>query len=88
MNPVARAAGLRDRAMAPVIARLDQIAVLTGQLSARIDDLSSRISAMERLLDEMEARTATVTERQYAYEEDRIRTARRLEEIEKLLAER
>lgn len=77
---------LRDRTFAPLYARLDQVATLTGVLSARIDDLTTRVESLEGLLATMEARTATVTERQFSYEEDQARLARRLEEIEKLLA--
>ena len=83
-----------ERVFAPLYIRLDglaeldrQLAVLHGELSARLDGVTTRLDAMERTLQTMEGRTATVNERQSDYEDDQFQLARRLEGIEGLLAE-
>ncbi len=72
----------RDRAIAPVMARLDGLQASTD---ARLDDLSRRVASMEKIIEILDGRAATVTERSVAQGESQVRLARRLEEIEKLL---
>lgn len=76
----ARAAALR-----PVIERLD---ALNDTTTARLDELAKRVTDLEVVLQAVEGRAATVTERSVAQQESQTRLARRLDEIEKLLSER
>ena len=72
----------RDRAIAPVMGRLDGLQASTD---GRLDELSRRVASMEQVIEILDGRAATVTERSVAQGESQTRLARRLEEIEKLL---
>ncbi len=72
----------RDRAIAPLMTRLDGLQASTD---ARLDELSRRVASMEKIIEILDGRAATVTERSVAQGESQVRLARRLEEIEKLL---
>ena len=72
----------RDRAIAPVMGRLDGLQASTD---ARLDELTRRVASMEKVIEILDGRAATVTERSVAQGESQTRLARRLEEIEKLL---
>lgn len=72
----------RDRAIAPLMIRLDGLQASTD---ARLDELSRRVASMEKIIEILDGRAATVTERSVAQGESQVRLARRLEEIEKLL---
>lgn len=72
----------RDRALAPVLTRLDGMQASTD---SRLDELARRVAAMEQVMEILDGRAATVTERSVAHGESQARLARRLEEIEKLL---
>lgn len=85
---------LLERIFAPLYIRLDgladldrHLAVLHGELSARLDTLNQRIESMEQTLQTMEGRATTLSERQAGYEEDQFRLVQRLDAIEDLLAE-
>jgi DNA anti-recombination protein RmuC len=72
----------RDRALAPMTERLDAI---SGETSRRLDELAERVGDLEVLLQVIDGRAATITERSVSQEESRARLARRVEEIERLL---
>lgn len=72
----------RDRAIAPVMTRLDGMQASTD---ARLEELSRRVAGVERIIEILDGRAATVTERSVAQGESQARLVRRLEEIEKLL---
>lgn len=72
----------RDRTLAPVMTRLDGMQASTD---TRLDELARRVAAMEQVMEILDGRAATVTERSVAQGESQARLARRLEEIEKLL---
>lgn len=78
---------LRGQALTPVLAQLEATTAAVTDLSARIDGLSERVGALEAVVATIQARTASVTERQFAYDDDRLRLDRRLDSIEKLLAD-
>lgn len=73
---------VRDRAIAPLMARLDGLQASTD---SRLDELSRRVASMEKIIEILDGRAATVTERSVAQGESQVRLARRLAEIEKLL---
>lgn len=72
---------LRELALGPALHRLDI-------LSERMDEMGKRLSDLEAVLQAVEGRAATVTERSVAQQESQARLDRRVEEIEKLLSER
>lgn len=72
----------RDRAIAPVIARLDRMQESTD---SRLDELTRRVAGIEQVIEILEGRAATVTERSMAQGESQTRLARRLADIEKML---
>lgn len=76
----ARAAALR-----PVIERLDAMNATT---TSRLDELAKRVTDLEVVLQAVEGRAATVTERSVTQQESQARLARRVDEIEKLLSGR
>ncbi|HWE57392.1 MAG TPA: hypothetical protein VG435_17940 [Acidimicrobiales bacterium] len=76
---------LRQKALGPVIARLD---VLTDETTRRLDELAKRVTDMEVTIQAMEGRSATLGERDVAHKESQARLSRRLDEIEKLLSDR
>lgn len=69
----------------PVLERID---ALNDATTTRLDELSKRVTDMEVVLQAVEGRAATVTERSVAQQESQARLSRRLDEIEKLLSER
>lgn len=72
----------RDRAIAPLMARIDGLQASTD---ARLDELTRRVASIEKIIEILDGRAATVTERSVAQGESQARLAHRLEEIEKLL---
>lgn len=72
----------RDRAIAPVMARLDRMQESTDN---RLDELTRRVAGIEQIIEILEGRAATVTERSMAQGESQTRLARRLADIEKML---
>ena len=72
----------RDRAIAPLMARIDGLQASTD---GRLDELTRRVASIEKVIEILDGRAATVTERSVAQGESQARLARRLEEIEKLL---
>jgi hypothetical protein len=78
-------AGLRrlliDPILGPVFNRFDQI-------DRRLDRLEGRLDGLQGLLEQMSARTSARTETSLATTEDNARTARRLDEIERILGAR
>lgn len=76
----ARAAALR-----PITERLDAMNATT---TARLDELAKRVTDLEVVLQAVEGRAATVTERSVTQQESQARLARRVDEIEKLLSGR
>lgn len=75
----------RALALRPVIERLD---ALTDTTTRRLDELSKRVTDIEVVLQAVEGRAATVTERSVTQQESQARLTRRVDEIEKLLSER
>jgi hypothetical protein len=75
----------REMALGPVLHRID---VLADDTSTRLDGLTKRIEDLEAVLQAVEGRAATTTERSVAQYESEARLARRVEEIERLLSER
>ncbi|MDA8043793.1 MAG: hypothetical protein M0Z30_00920 [Actinomycetota bacterium] len=71
--------------LGPLIERIDAFATDT---SSRLDQLTKRVEEIEVVMQAIEERAATVTERSTAQTESQLRVTRRLEEIEKLLSER
>lgn len=69
----------RDRAISPVMGRFDAV-------EKALDVLSRRLDEIDALIQSLEGRVATVTERHSAHGETEARLARRVEEIEKLMA--
>jgi outer membrane murein-binding lipoprotein Lpp len=78
---------VRDRALAPIVVRLDHLQETLDSNSTRLDGLSARVSDIETVLHTIEGRAATVSERQAAGEDSQARLTQRLDHIEKLLAE-
>ena len=76
---------VRGLALRPVIERLDS---LNDLATTRLEDLSKRVTELEVLLQAVEGRAATVSERSVTQQESQARLARRVDEIEKLLSER
>ena len=76
---------LRDKALLPVTARVGELEESTA---GRLDELSRRVAGMEAVLQMLDGRAATVTERTVGVEESYLRLARRLEDIEAVLASR
>jgi hypothetical protein len=72
-------------ALRPVLERIDALADATTD---RLDELSKRVTDIEAVMQAVEGRAATVTERSLAQQESQARLTRRLDEIEKLLSER
>ena len=72
----------RDKALLPVTARLG---VLEDSTAGRLDELTRRVASMEAVLQMLDGRAATVSERTVSVEESQIRLSRRLAEIEALL---
>lgn len=72
----------RDRAIAPLVSRLDR---LQASNDSRLDELNRRVAGIEAIIEILEGRAATVTERSVAQGESQIRLSRRLAEIEKML---
>lgn len=79
------ASRLRRAALGPLLAHVDEVADGTNR---RLDELTKRVSDMEAILQAVEGRAATVSERAVIQQESHARLARRLDEIEKLLSER
>ena len=83
---VRRLAGrAREMALWPVLQRIDALADSTP---TRLDGLTKRIEDLEVVLQAVEGRAATATERTAVQYESEGRLARRVEEIERLLSER
>lgn len=76
---------VRRAALGPVLHRIDVLAEDTEQ---RLDAINKRLDDFETLLQMVEGRAATVAERTIAAQESQARLARRVDEIEKLLAEK
>ncbi len=76
---------IRDKALWPVMTRLDALAESTER---RLDELTKRVGDLEAVVQAVEGRAATVTERSVTQQESQLRLARRVDEIEKLLSER
>ncbi len=74
----------RDRAIAPIVSRLDRMQASTD---SRLDELSRRVASIEAIIEILEGRAATVTERSVAQGESQVRLSRRLAEIERMLGE-
>lgn len=72
----------RDRAIAPLVARMDRLQEASDQ---RLDELTRRMASVEQIIETMDGRAATVSERSVAQGESQVRLTRRVEEIEKLL---
>ena len=72
----------RDRAIAPLVSRLDR---MQASSDSRLDELNRRVAGIEAIIEILEGRAATVTERSVAQGESQIRLSRRLAEIEKML---
>lgn len=72
----------RDRAIAPLVAQMDRMQTSTD---SRLDELTRRVAGIEAVIEILEGRAATVTERSVAQGESHVRLARRLGEIEKML---
>ena len=86
---------LIDPLLSSVFARFDGIASRLGRvedrldgLEGRLDRIESRLDVLEPLLDEVSARSSARTEAANAAMESGARTARRLEEIERILGAR
>lgn len=75
---------IRNRLIAPVLGRLDAIEQSVG---SRLDTLDARLAAVESVIEMIDARASSVAERSVAQSESYARVARRLDEIEKLLAD-
>lgn len=73
---------VRDRALLPITDRLEELQQSTA---LRLDDLSRRVTDMEAVMQILDGRAATVTERSVATEESQVRLALRLQAIEGLL---
>lgn len=73
----------RQRALSPVTAGLDR---LERELTARLEDLTRRVTEIEVLIQTLDGRAASGAERTVSVEESQARIARRLEAIEQLLA--
>lgn len=80
-------ARVRDRALAPIVVRLDHLQETLDSNSTRLDGLSARVSEIETVIHTIEGRAATVSERQAAGEDSQARLTQRLDHIEKLLAD-
>jgi chromosome segregation ATPase len=78
---------VRDRALAPIVTRLDHLQETLDANSTRLDGLSARVAEIETAIHTVEGRAATVSERQVAGEDSQARLTQRLDHIEKLLAE-
>lgn len=72
----------RDRAIAPLVSRLDR---MQASSDSRLDELNRRVAGIEAIIEILEGRAATVTERSVAQGESQIRLSRRVAEIEKML---
>ncbi len=87
MTELVRRVVRRGRAaiLGPLMERIDLMATETA---TRLDQLTKRLEELEVVVQAIEGRAATVTERSTAQVESQGRINRRLEEIEKLLADR
>ena len=74
----------RGVALAPLIERIE---FMSAETSSRLDQLTKRIEEIEVVVQAIEGRAATISERSTAQTESQRRVTRRLEEIEKLLSE-
>jgi archaellum component FlaC len=74
----------RRMALGPVLHRID---VLAEENDRRLDEINKRLDDFEALLQMVEGRVATVAERTITAQESQARLARRVDEIEKLLAD-
>lgn len=72
----------RDRAIAPLVSRLDR---MQASNDSRLDELNRRVAGIEAIIEVLEGRAATVSERSVAQGESQIRLSRRLAEIEKMI---
>ena len=75
---------LRRRLFGPVLHRLDEI---EQSVNARLDVLDTRMAAVESVIEMVDARASSMAERSVAQSESYSRVSRRLDEIEKLLAD-
>jgi chromosome segregation ATPase len=72
---------LRNKALTPVISRLEAI-------DARLDHITRRLDEIEAMSQTAWARTTTVTERSNSLVESQARIQGRIEQIERRLGER
>jgi len=77
-------ARFRRRLFGPVLHRLDEI---EQSVNARLDTLDKRMAAVESVIEMVDARASSMAERSVAQSESYSRASRRLDEIEKLLAD-
>ena len=75
----ALAVRLREKALGPVLFKLDQ-------MSESIEQLGKRVTELEIVVQSMDGRAASAVERSVRQDESQARLARRVEEIEKLLS--
>lgn len=78
-------ARLRYALFKPILVRLD---ALSDSTSTQLDDLAKRLESLEAVVQMIEGRSGTLTERSVAQQESQARLARRVDEIEKLLSQR
>jgi hypothetical protein len=80
-----RAVAVRSRsaAQAPTLARLDG---MDSALNARLDTVIRRLDEIDALVQSFDGRVAAVAERSAAQAETQARLAKRVREIERLLA--
>jgi hypothetical protein len=74
-------AGVRRQLLDPVLGRLDA-------LGLRLDHIEHRLDELQALLEQVSARSSARSETSIRVAESEARTARRLEELERLLGAR
>lgn len=80
-----RVAGLRSKALTPVLHRFDLLDERLDAIEVHLDRLGVRIDDVEQLVQATGTRTSTLTERSIGLEESAALVSRRVADIEKLL---
>jgi methyl-accepting chemotaxis protein len=76
---------IERRLFAQLHGRLDEVEERLDQVTARLDQLAQRVAEAQAVVEATAARAASTTEQMLGVVESDARTARRFEEIERLL---
>jgi len=76
---------LRRRVFSPLLARFDVLDRRLDDVESRLDRLARRVDDIEALIQATDGRVSTMSDRTLGLTESEARTARRVEEIERLL---